>query len=101
MSFKPDQIYFRVTYPDSRLMYPCIETFVFLGENLVEGDQEPTWYFQPARDFGRYGSAMDPGASERPVVCLTQDNPGDMCTLEELVQLIQDADVRRASKKAT
>jgi hypothetical protein len=44
------ELYFRVTYPDRRMWYPGIESFVFVGTNLLGEDMEDTWYFRPATD---------------------------------------------------
>jgi len=99
-SFTLGEVYFQVTYPDPDFLYPGIESFVYLGKNLSDEDVEDTWYFQPAGDYGRYGSALDPGASEQPVVCVNQSDATEMLDLPRLVSALQAAMTRRAMKPA-
>jgi hypothetical protein len=86
-------IYFRVTYPDVKMHYPCIETFIYLGMNLSEEDIEDTWYFQSVTDYVRHGSALE--GVERPVSCAAIEELVDFSDIEQLRSELVDADTRR------
>lgn len=99
-SFVLGEVYFRVTYPDPQMRYPTVESFVFLGKNLSDEDAGETWYFQPASDFGRYGSALDPGVQARPVVCAMAAEAVDMIDMDRLIETLQSCARRRNFRKA-
>lgn len=54
------------------------KSFVYIGANLSDEDEEDTWYFQPVFDFAKGGAALIERAVDRPVVCLTRANERDM-----------------------
>lgn len=99
-TFAVGEVYFRITYPDRNFLYPGVESFVYLGKNLSDEDTEDTWYFQPATDYGRYGSAVAHGAVDRPVVCLGQSDISEMEGLPTLISEIQAAAARRAIRSS-
>lgn len=78
--FLAGQLYFFVTYCDPQLRYPIVESYVFLGMNLSDEDLDDTWYFQPALDYVRFGSAVE--NSNRPVLCANALNISEF--LDEL-----------------
>jgi hypothetical protein len=92
-SFEIGQVYFRVTYPDVKMLYPTIESFVYLGMNFSDEDVEDAWYFQPASDFGRNGSALN--GVERPVSCATIDELNDFESILQLTSTLRSAEERR------
>jgi hypothetical protein len=92
-SFEIGQVYFRVTYPDVKMLYPSIESFVYLGMNFSDEDLEDTWYFQAALDFGRNGSALK--GVERPVSCATVDELIDFESISQLTSTLRSAEKRR------
>jgi hypothetical protein len=91
------RVYFRVTYPDVKMHFPLIESFVFIGKNFSDEDVEDTWYFQSAEDFSDNGSALD--GIERPVSCATIDDLGDFEDVSKLSTTLMDADARRIAAK--
>ena len=97
-SFRPGEVYFRVTYADPEMWYPSIEAFVFLGENLSAEDVQDTWYFQPAGDFGKYGTAVAPQAKGRPVVCAGETEALEMLTMEGLMEALRTCARRRGGR---
>lgn len=86
-------VYYRVTYPDVKMCYPCIESFVFLGMNFSDEDIEDIWYFQSVTDYARYGSALE--GVERPVSCAAIEELVDFSDVEQLRFKLVDADTRR------
>lgn len=64
--FRNGEVYFAINYPDSAMIYPVIETVVFIGRNLEKGDRKRL-YFQDAASYfagRRYSSrGEDDGVS--------------------------------------
>lgn len=103
---KIGEVYYRITYPDVGLLYPQIESFVYLGKNLAEDDVaeaeggEDIHYFQPARNYAIYGP---PGTSNEYlpcVVCLPRGKlDDDMFDAAELTREIGEAAERRKARR--
>jgi hypothetical protein len=96
-TYTPGEVYFRVTWADVKLLYPVIESFVYLGMNFSDEDLEDTWYFQSAIDFAYYGNALE--SFERPVSCTTKDQLADFVSAPKLILEIEEATSRRLAKK--
>ena len=49
--------YFFVSYSDETMQYPLIETLVYVGVNVLSGDDDeiPMWYFQDPDSFSERG----------------------------------------------
>jgi hypothetical protein len=92
-SYVIGQVYYRVTYPDVKMLYPCIESFVFLGMNLSDEDKEDIWYFQSVTDYALHGSALE--GVERPVSCAAMEELVDFSDVDQLRFKLADADTRR------
>jgi len=55
------KVYFKVTYEDSAMLTPTMQTLVFLGQNILAGDADH-FYFQDARSCfwgARYDTATE------------------------------------------
>ncbi len=96
--FREGEVYFRVTFPDARRLYPKIESFVFVGKNVSDEDQEDSWYFQFADSFGRYGSILDGDDGDRRVAVVRREELNDMFDLGQLIGELEAAARRRATK---
>lgn len=96
--FVEGDLYYRITYPDRNLLYPSIETFVFIGQNLSDDDTMPTWYFQYAKDFGRHGSILGSDQGDRLVCTVTEEDKGDMLDMHGMLSELTDASNRRKDK---
>jgi hypothetical protein len=95
--FAIGEVYYRLTFPDKKMQYPIIESLVYLGKNLSDEDTTDTWYFQPASDFGRHGSALE--GEGRPVICVGHLELGDVLDSELLRLAIAEATARRGDDK--
>ena len=95
MKFIKGEVYYRMTFPDKDLLYPIIESFVFIGINLSEEDIEDSWYFQFAHGYGKYGSVIDTNLGDRKVLVLKEEQLEDMLNTESLVIALQSAKWRR------
>jgi hypothetical protein len=53
----PDELregecYFEISFWDTQSDIPCIETWIYVGKNLLkEGTQENRWYFQDPESY--------------------------------------------------
>ena len=98
-TFAAGEIYFFVTYPDVKMCFPLIESYVYLGMNLSDEDHEDTWYFQWASDFSKYGSALE--GTERPVFCAKKDELNEFQNAKQLASTMELAAARRATNRRT
>jgi len=94
-SYREGEVYYRLTFPDAGLRYPQVESFVFVGKNLSDEDQEETWYFQFADSYAKSGSILKSGNGDRKVVCATCRDLADMLDLAGLVKELEMAATRR------
>lgn len=82
--FRSGEVYFRLTFPDVTMAYPKIETFVFVGKNLSDEDQEDIWYFQFADSYVKFGSILETAGGDRRVRLLKQPDLHEMLDQEGL-----------------
>lgn len=94
------EVYYRLTFPDVSLRYPSVETFVFLGKNLSGDDNEDTWYFQFANDYGRFGSVLETEQGDRRVCCVSGQDVSDLLDMTGLIDALKGAAERRCSKRS-
>lgn len=59
-TYRAGECYYRLLYREGALMYPIVDTFVFLGMNLSD-DEEDTWYFQDPVSYDRTGPVTESG----------------------------------------
>lgn len=95
MNFKKGEVYYRLTFPDQGLLYPIIESFVFIGMDLSEEDNEDSWYFQFAHGYGKFGSVVDTNLGDRKVLVLIKEQLEEMFNTESLVTALQSSKWRR------
>jgi hypothetical protein len=93
--FIPEEVYFRVVYPDPTRKYPRIESFVYVGKNLSDEDAEDTWYFQFADSFVKDGSILKSAGGDRRVSCVSKSELDDMLSDEQLLNELSAARSRR------
>jgi hypothetical protein len=90
--FNEGACYFLLGYYDDDLKLPSIETFIYLGKNLLgELASDERWYFQQAESFVRNG---------RVVPSKGRDNDDILATpLEHLDQFLDPAQLASLLKK--
>lgn len=93
--FEVGDVYFRVTYRDCGMLYPSIETFVFVGTNLSNEDSEETFYFQPAAEYAEHGSIEGSIGGPRHVVCLTKKDASTMLDGFQLTRILESCEAGR------
>lgn len=96
--FIEGEVYFRITYPDPGFLYPRIESFVYVGMNLSDEDDEDTWYFQFADDYARNGSFLTGEHSGCKVSCVGGSDLPEMYNSTELKEQLDLAESRRRIK---
>jgi len=97
--FIVNETYFRVTYTESGFLYPLVETFIYVGMNLSDGDVEDIWYFQFALDYARFGSILEDNGNESKVTCLSENDLEDMLDMPSLVLELNESAIRRSNVK--
>ena len=97
VAFAKGEVYFYVTYPDVKMCYPLIETYVYLGMNFSDEDLEDTWYFQWASDFSEHGSALE--GIERPVFCAKKNELPEFQNAKQLASTLELAAARRVANR--
>lgn len=98
--FTKGEVYFRLTYPDKHMLYPIVESFVFVGTNLSPEDPHDSWYFQFAESYGEHGSILDTTEGDRRVCCLSEDEAQqDMLDLGGLSRELKAAEKRRSKQQ--
>ena len=93
--YREGEVYFRLTFPDIRLFYPQVETFVYVGKNLSDEDTEDTWYFQFADSYAKFGSILKSKDGDRKVCLVTHRDLADMLDLSALIKELEMASTRR------
>jgi hypothetical protein len=61
-TFNLGKCYFTLSYYDEQLDMPLVETYVFIGVDLLEGDKdrpERTWYFKLPDNFVSTGYRLE------------------------------------------
>jgi hypothetical protein len=96
--FREGEVYYRLTFSDAGLLYPKVETFVFVGKNLSDEDAEDTWYFQFADSYGRVGSIVENKGGDRRTSLATNRDLVDMLDLDGLMVELRIAAKRRGIK---
>ena len=93
--YREGEVYYRLTFPDAGLLYPQVETFVFVGKNLSDEDTEDTWYFQFADSYAKSGSILKSKDGDRRVCLATRRDLPDMLDLVGLIKELEAAAARR------
>jgi hypothetical protein len=95
--YREGEVYYRLTFPDPGLLYPKVETFVFVGRNLSDEDTEDTWYFQFADSYVKDGSILKSEGGDRKVCLATHRDLPDMLDLAGLIKELEMATARRSA----
>ncbi len=98
IDYREGEVYFRLTFPDAALLFPIVETLVYVGKNLSDEDSEDIWYFQFAEGYAKSGSIMTSKGGDRRVVLATRSELADILTLNDLNQELGMASARRADR---
>ena len=77
------------------MLYPLIDSFVFIGTNLSDEDLDDSWYFQFADGYGKHGSVVETNLGDRKVLVLEKEQLEEMFNTESLVTALQSARWRR------
>ena len=89
-SYRAGECYYRLLYRDGALMYPVVDTFVYLGMNLSD-DHEDTWYFQDPISYDRSGPVTESGDETAAVFSFKRHELDSLLGLPELTQQLNVA----------
>ena len=97
-NYTEGDVYFRIVYPDAELSIPIIQSFVFVGINLSDEDDEDTWYFQFADDYAKHGNFLESEHNGCKVCCVTHTDLSSMLDISELASQLESAKIRSSTK---
>ena len=97
--FREGEVYYRLTFADPGMLYPKVETFVYVGKNLSDEDTEETWYFQFADGFAKFGSILESKGGDRKVSLVKRHELPDMLDLAGLTKELENTTKRRSARK--
>jgi hypothetical protein len=89
--FKEGACYFLVGYYDDDMKLPAIESYIYLGKNLLgEAESEERWYFQEAESFVRNGRVLpSKGRKNDDILTTLSEHLGDFLDPEQLARLLK------------
>ena len=93
--FLEGEVYYRLTFPDTNLLYPQVQSFVFVGKNLSDDDTENSWYFQFVDSYAKCGSILKTKGGDRKISIVTRDDLSDMLNLTQLTRELKVTETRR------
>jgi hypothetical protein len=71
MNYRAGECYYRLLYREGALLSPVVDTFIFVGLNLSD-DEEDTWYFQDPASYDRSGPVTESGDEHASVFSFKQ-----------------------------
>lgn len=80
--------YFMVSYYDEKIKLPLLETYVFIGKNILKNEREELWYFKDPDAFISEGYNLTEEMFETSV-CLGVDTIELMLDYEELIEKLK------------
>lgn len=84
-AFRAGECYYRLLYLDGTLTQPVIDTYVYLGMNLSE-EEEDTWYFQDTTSYNVSGPVTESGDENASVFSFKVGELGSILDLYSLTQ---------------
>lgn len=99
IEYSEGEVYFRLVYPDRGLLFPIVESFVYVGMNLSDEDREDTWYFQFASDYAVHGSFLKSEHTGCKVTCVNSSSLSEMLNSIELREQLDLAESRRKGQR--
>ena len=90
--FKEGACYFLIGYYDDGMKLLAIETFIYLGKNLLgEAEREERWYFQQAESFVRNGMVLPSKGRKNDDILTTQsEHLSDFLDPKQLARLLEE-----------
>lgn len=90
------EIYFSVQFIDDELLVPVMETLVFIGKDLIDGDSKGICYFQDAES---YRSGIRFPSEEGGFYGQPADQLKHIFDYEKALERLMDTSVRRRKKR--
>src|SRR5262245_41981010 len=91
-TFREGICYFLLGYHDEAFKFPSIESYVYLGKNLLgEKPSDERWYFLEAESFVREGKPTSlRNRSNDDIVCAPADLLKDFLDAKQLANVLED-----------
>ena len=91
------RVYFSISYPDEAMLYPCVQSYVYLGVNVLGGaGKDPRHFFQTVESYHEVGSWVSMSPEERDKlgpdkVILIEGNDVDLISdTSEFIEFLAD-----------
>jgi hypothetical protein len=84
-SYRVGECYYRLQYREGALMWPVVDTFVCIGRNLSD-DEEDTWYFQDPISYDRSGPVTESGDEHATVFSFKEHELSNILSLHSLTE---------------
>lgn len=97
LDFEVGDIYFALKYLDSLRCYPRIDSYVYLGKDLSDDDNESTWYFEYIESYADGLGTPAHAARQKHVHCANTSDISDFMDAEGLTISLGAASNRRRS----
>ena len=88
--FEMGHCYFMLSFFDNEGRMPLVETYVFIGVNLMEQDQQgTTWYFKKPDGYIKSGARLEK-ADLKSCIRVGEDTIELMLDMAQLLQQLQE-----------
>lgn len=94
VSYREGDVYYRLTFPDVRQSFPQIQSFVFVGKNLAD-ENDDVWYFEFVDSYARSAAYKASYGGERRMTLVRAGDLAEMLDLPSLVRELEAAATRR------
>ena len=92
LKLEEGKAYFDIGYNDDNLIVPIIDTYIYVGKNLIEGDKN-NYYFQTPSCYFKHGPFYkvdeEPLKSELEIVMMEKDFAEMLHTIDSLCELLK------------
>ena len=100
MRFIEGACYFLVGYYDEELLLPFVQTYIYLGRNVLgDAGHDSRWYFQEAESFVRNGRVVPrTGRKNEDILISPSDHLEDFLSYSQLAELLRQLAVKAGGR---
>jgi hypothetical protein len=96
--FTVGHVYFMVSFLETKLVYPIVTAFVYLGKDLLKDETEETWYFQDTASYAEHGAFTDGRSNNAQVLTFKASNLDDVLDVPGLCDVLMGAAAGRLTQ---
>jgi hypothetical protein len=94
--YKIGNLYFMVSYEDKELLYPTIDSVIYVGKNLAQNcGEDDCWYFQDTSSYALCGAFPNDEEGEGEIYALPKDGLYRILDLDGMTEELQICISRR------